>query len=158
MPELPDIVVYTEALTARIVGQPLVAIKLLNPFLLRTASPSVEAAVGKRVAGISRLGKRLIIALEGELFLVLHLMIAGRDRRPARSGEERARRMDVAIARRGGKRVPGRRHRVSPRVGGARQIPATVPGLWSAGAADRLCGERHGLLRALPGRRGSSRR
>src|SRR5438132_11640001 len=78
MPELPDIVVYTEALTARIVGQPLVAIKLLNPFLLRTASPSVEAAVGKRVAGISRLGKRIIIALDGELFLVLHLMIAGR--------------------------------------------------------------------------------
>jgi formamidopyrimidine-DNA glycosylase len=78
MPELPDIVVYTEALAARIVGRPLVAIRLLTPFLLRTASPSVEAAVGKRVLDIGRIGKRIVIALEGELFMVLHLMIAGR--------------------------------------------------------------------------------
>ena len=78
MPELPDIVVYAEALESRILGQPLAAIKLLNPFLLRTASPSVEAAAGKRVAAIGRLGKRIVIALEGDLFLVLHLMIAGR--------------------------------------------------------------------------------
>jgi formamidopyrimidine-DNA glycosylase len=78
MPELPDIVVYTEALASRIAGQPLTAIRLLNPFLLRTASPSVESAAGKRVTGISRLGKRIVIALEGDLFMVLHLMIAGR--------------------------------------------------------------------------------
>jgi formamidopyrimidine-DNA glycosylase len=78
MPELPDIVIYTEALAARIAGQPLSAIRLLNPFLLRTASPSVDSAVGKRVQGISRLGKRIVIEFEGDLHMVMHLMIAGR--------------------------------------------------------------------------------
>ena len=78
MPELPDIVVYSEALAARIVGQPLQAIKLLNPFLLRTATPPIGSAEGRKVIGLRRIGKRIVFALEGELFLVLHLMIAGR--------------------------------------------------------------------------------
>ena len=78
MPELPDIVLYTEALSARIAGQPLTGIRLLNPFLLRTALPPLDCTFGKRVTGISRIGKRIVIALEGDLFLVLHLMIAGR--------------------------------------------------------------------------------
>jgi formamidopyrimidine-DNA glycosylase len=78
MPELPDIVVYAEALARRIVGQPLTGIRLLNPFLLRTVVPSLDDAIGRQVVGIRRLGKRIAIELDNELFLVLHLMIAGR--------------------------------------------------------------------------------
>ena len=78
MPELPDIVVYIEALDARIVGQKLERIRLLNPFLLRTATPPIGAVEGKRVTSLRRIGKRIVIGLEGDLFLVLHLMIAGR--------------------------------------------------------------------------------
>jgi formamidopyrimidine-DNA glycosylase len=78
MPELPDIVAYTEALAERIVGQPLAGIRLLNPFLLRTATPPIDAAIGRHVVGIRRIGKRIVIELDNDLFLVLHLMIAGR--------------------------------------------------------------------------------
>src|SRR5258706_15539252 len=78
MPELPDITVYAEALASRIAGQPLAGIRLFKPFLLRTAVPPLESAFGKRVTGISRLGKRIVLELEGDLFLILHLMIAGR--------------------------------------------------------------------------------
>jgi len=78
MPELPDIVVYIEALDARIVGQRLERVKLLNPFLLRTADPPMSAVEGRRVIGVRRIGKRIVIALEGDMFLVLHLMVAGR--------------------------------------------------------------------------------
>lgn len=78
MPELPDIVVYIEALAARIAGQPLSGIRLFNPFLLRTAVPPFQSTFGKHVTGTSRLGKRIVLALEDELFLVLHLMVAGR--------------------------------------------------------------------------------
>ena len=78
MPELPDIVVYIEALDARIVGQKLERIRLLNPFLLRTADPPISAAEGRRVLDVRRMGKRIVIALEADLFLVLHLMVAGR--------------------------------------------------------------------------------
>ena len=78
MPELPDIVVYVESLEGRLLGRTLQQIRLLNPFLLRTATPPIAAAEGKKVVGIRRLGKRIVIALEGDLFLVLHLMVAGR--------------------------------------------------------------------------------
>ena len=78
MPELPDITVYLERLRTHIQGHTLRRIVLLNPFLLRTASPPIASAEGRKVAGLRRIGKRIVIALEGELFLVLHLMIAGR--------------------------------------------------------------------------------
>ena len=78
MPELPDITVYLEALEPRIAGQELEKIRLTSPFLLRSVDPPLNAALGRRVAGLRRIGKRIVIALEGELFLVLHLMIAGR--------------------------------------------------------------------------------
>ena len=78
VPELPDIIVYLEALAPRVVRQPLERIRIANPFLLRTARPPIESAHGRRVVGLQRLGKRIVVALEGELFLVLHLMIAGR--------------------------------------------------------------------------------
>ena len=78
MPELPDLEAYRHALAPRIVGQPVERVTLLHPFLLRTATPPIDAVVGRRVAGVRRLGKRIVLALEGELFLVVHLMIAGR--------------------------------------------------------------------------------
>ena len=78
MPELPDLTVYIESLERRIAGRRLVRIVLRNPFLLRTALPPIAAAEGRVVQGVGRLGKRIVIALEGELFLVVHLMIAGR--------------------------------------------------------------------------------
>jgi len=78
MPELPDVVVYVESLQRRILGQRLERIRVLSPFVLRTAVPPVTEAEGKRVGGVRRLGKRIVIALENDLFLVIHLMIAGR--------------------------------------------------------------------------------
>ena len=78
MPELPDIVVYIENLESRIQGRILERIRLLNPFVLRTAIPPISSAEGRKVLGLRRLGKRIVIGLEGDLFLVLHLMVAGR--------------------------------------------------------------------------------
>ena len=78
MPELPDLSVYLESLQSRIAGRNLLAIRLANPFLLRTAVPPIAAAEGRKVIALRRLGKRIVIALAGDLFLVLHLMIAGR--------------------------------------------------------------------------------
>lgn len=78
MPELPDISVYVEALAARVVGEPLERIELKTPFLLRTADPPIQAAAGREVVAVRRLGKRVVLALDGDLFLAIHLMIAGR--------------------------------------------------------------------------------
>jgi formamidopyrimidine-DNA glycosylase len=78
MPELPDIIVYIENLESRIQGRTLDRIRLLNPFVLRTAIPPISSAEGRKVLGLRRLGKRIAIRLEGDLFLVLHLMVAGR--------------------------------------------------------------------------------
>ena len=78
MPELPDIVVYVESLDRRIAGQRLDRVRLISPFVLRTVVPPLAAAEGRRVDTVRRLGKRIVICLEAELFLVLHLMIAGR--------------------------------------------------------------------------------
>ncbi|MBI2490641.1 MAG: formamidopyrimidine-DNA glycosylase [Candidatus Rokubacteria bacterium] len=78
MPELPDVVVYLAALDARIRGTRLERVRLGSPFVLRSVDPPLAEAAGRTVTGLRRLGKRLVIALEGGLFLVLHLMIAGR--------------------------------------------------------------------------------
>ncbi len=78
MPELPDISVYVERLAARAAGQVLRRLQLLNPFVLRTAVPPIGSSEGRRVLGVERLGKRVVLQLEGDLFLVIHLMIAGR--------------------------------------------------------------------------------
>jgi len=78
MPELPDITIYLEALEQRILHQRLEGIRLASPFLVRTAVPPIERALQKRVLALRRIGKRIAIGLEGELWLVLHLMIAGR--------------------------------------------------------------------------------
>jgi formamidopyrimidine-DNA glycosylase len=78
MPELPDVTIYVEALEQRIVGQRLERISIPSPFLLRTALPPIQTAQGKRVTEVRRIGKRIAIALEAQLWLVFHLMIAGR--------------------------------------------------------------------------------
>ena len=78
MPELPDIVVYIEALDARIRGQMLEKIRIVSPFLLRSVDPPPSSAEGKRVRELRRIGKRIAIGLEEDIWLVLHLMIAGR--------------------------------------------------------------------------------
>ena len=87
MPELPDVVVYLERLSAELSGAKLEGIRIRSPSLLRTADPPLDHAFGLRVECFERLGKRLVFGLENELFLVLHLMIAGRLRlRPAGAG------------------------------------------------------------------------
>jgi formamidopyrimidine-DNA glycosylase len=78
MPELPDIVVYIESLHPRVVGRPLLKVRLSSPFLLRSVDPPLVAAEGKTIRGLRRLGKRIVFELDDDLFLVLHLMIAGR--------------------------------------------------------------------------------
>ena len=78
MPELPDVVVYLEALEARIEGRVLEGVRLGSPFVLRSVDPPLSACAGRSVIGLRRLGKRIVIALDGELFLVIHLMVAGR--------------------------------------------------------------------------------
>lgn len=78
MPELPDISAYLDALESRILGKQLEQVRLLSPFLLRTADPPIAGAEGRRVEKLKRVGKRIAIGLEDEIWLVLHLMIAGR--------------------------------------------------------------------------------
>jgi formamidopyrimidine-DNA glycosylase len=78
MPELPDVEAYLAALRPRILGARLERVRLANPFVLRSVDPPLAEASGRTVTGLRRLGKRIVIALEGELFLVVHLMIAGR--------------------------------------------------------------------------------
>ena len=78
MPELPDITLYLEALSARIQGQQLLSIEIKNPFFLRSAEPPFALAHDRTVVSLHRVGKRIVIGLDGDLWLVLHLMIAGR--------------------------------------------------------------------------------
>jgi formamidopyrimidine-DNA glycosylase len=78
VPELPDVQVYVERLSAHLVGQRVTSVRLPKPFLVRTFEPPLASLVGQRVEGFSRIGKRIVIELEQDLFAVLHLMIAGR--------------------------------------------------------------------------------
>ena len=78
MPELPDIVVYIERLEARLIGTQLERIRLASPWVLRTFEPPVSVVDGKRVTGLRRIGKRIVLELEADLFVVIHLMVAGR--------------------------------------------------------------------------------
>jgi formamidopyrimidine-DNA glycosylase len=78
MPELPDTTVYLEALERRVLGHSLERVRVLSPFLLRTFKPPLEAAAGRKVVALRRLGKRIALGLEGDLWIVIHLMIAGR--------------------------------------------------------------------------------
>jgi len=78
MPELPDVTVYIDCLEPRILGKEIRGAHVLNPFVLRTVAPPLSSAVGRTVRSISRLGKRIVIGAEDELYIIIHLMIAGR--------------------------------------------------------------------------------
>ena len=78
MPELPDVTVYIEALTERVLNQPIQKIRIGSPFVLRSFEPPLSAAEGKKVLALRRVGKRIVFELEDDLFLIVHLMIAGR--------------------------------------------------------------------------------
>jgi formamidopyrimidine-DNA glycosylase len=80
VPELPDVTAYLEALQQHLMGERLRRLRLANPFVLRTVEPAPEALIGLQVTGFRRIGKRIVIELEGENFIVIHLMIAGRFR------------------------------------------------------------------------------
>src|SRR5260221_10340364 len=80
MPDLPDVMVYIEALQARLAGATMLKLRLANPFVLRTVEPVPQELVGKRVRSIERLGKRIVLGFDDDLFLIIHLMIAGRFR------------------------------------------------------------------------------
>ena len=96
MPELPDVVVYIEHLGTRLTGRTLTRLRLLNPFVLRSVNPPIASAEGKKVLRLRRIGKRIVFELEGGLFLVLHLMIAGRLRWLA-SGAKPPGRISLAV-------------------------------------------------------------
>ena len=78
MPELPDVELYLHALRQRVVGRELVGVRITSPFVLRSVDPAIGVVAGQRVTGVSRLGKRIVLELEDDLFVVIHLMIAGR--------------------------------------------------------------------------------
>ena len=97
MPELPDIEAYLFALRERIVGQTLQGIRLGSPFFLRTVNPSLSSAHGQRVVDLRRIGKRIAIGLENDVWLVIHLMIAGRLHWAAPNAKLQARRTLAAF-------------------------------------------------------------
>jgi formamidopyrimidine-DNA glycosylase len=78
MPELPDITVYIEALEARVLGKSMTGVRVVNPFVLRSVEPPIQTLVGVPITGFRRMGKRIVMEFEEDLFLVIHLMIAGR--------------------------------------------------------------------------------
>jgi formamidopyrimidine-DNA glycosylase len=78
VPELPDVTVYLDALAPRVMNETLERVRIANPFVLRSVDPPLSAVSGRRVTGLRRVGKRIVLELEGQLFLVIHLMIAGR--------------------------------------------------------------------------------
>ncbi|HET6702269.1 MAG TPA: DNA-formamidopyrimidine glycosylase family protein, partial [Gemmatimonadaceae bacterium] len=87
MPELPDILAYLQALTPRVVGQPIERARALSPFVVRTVDPQFSEIEGKQVRTLDRLGKRIVFVLDDELYLIVHLMIAGRLRWRPRDGK-----------------------------------------------------------------------
>jgi formamidopyrimidine-DNA glycosylase len=159
MPELPDLTVYREALEERISGQHLEKVLIASPFLLRTVEPPIASAQGRRATEVRRIGKRLAIGLEGELWLVLHLMIAGRlhwfeagvplARRPALARLQWSS-GTLTLTEAGSKRRASL-HLVQGEEALRRQDPGGIEILTSAPAefAERLRSENHTLKRAL---------
>jgi len=159
MPELPDITVYVERVRALLNGAVLQRVRVLNPFVLRTALPPIAEADGRRVVGAERLGKRVVLALEDGRFLVIHLMIAGRLRWIARGAKAPARIALAAFEFEGGTLVlteAGTTRRASLHfVEDRAALQAMDPGGIDATAIDlatfteRLKSENHTLKRAL---------
>jgi formamidopyrimidine-DNA glycosylase len=156
LPELPDLTVYLESLEPRIVNRRLLHVRLLNPFLLRTALPPIASAEGRRVESVGRLGKRIVIELEGGLYLVLHLMVAGRlrwDDKPPKRITLALFELDsgtLAFTEAGTKRraslhlVEGRAALEAMDPGGIEPFESSLQQFSS-----RLTGENHTLKRAL---------
>jgi formamidopyrimidine-DNA glycosylase len=159
MPELPDIAAYITALEPRVIGQPLERIRLNSPFLLRTAQPPISSLEGRIVRELRRIGKRIAIGVEGELWLVLHLMIAGRLHWKARGAKLAGRRMLAAFDFPSGSLVlteAGTRHRASLHVvEGDQGLRGVDPGGIEVFSADlaafraALTAENRTLKRAL---------
>ncbi len=159
MPELPDVVVYCEALAARIAGQVLARVDVVHPFVLRTAVPPIGAAEGRRVVGVRRLGKRIAIELDGSLFVVIHLMIAGRLRWLTGEAKPPARITLAVLHFASGRLVlteAGTRRRAAIHLiqGEDALVSMKAPGLEiadidEAAFAARLTAENHTLKRAL---------
>jgi formamidopyrimidine-DNA glycosylase len=159
VPELPDIVLYLEALASRVLNQPLECVRIGNPFLVRTPTPPVSDAEGRRAVGLHRIGKRIVFVLEGDLFLVLHLMIGGRlrwrDRGAAIPRKAGLAALDfptgTALLTEAGSRREASLHVIQ----GSRNLQALDPGgLEVLGStlsefAAQLRAERHTLKRAL---------
>jgi len=159
MPELPDLTVYVEALEQRIVGERLERVLIPSPFVLRTVAPPIESMYGRRVSEVRRIGKRIAIGLEGSLWLVLHLMVAGRlhwfDRDAPRGKRAVLARLDFAsgtltLTEAGTQRraslhvVEGEEALRSQDPGGIDVLASTL-----AQFAARLRSENHTLKRAL---------
>jgi formamidopyrimidine-DNA glycosylase len=159
MPELPDITLYIEALRERIHGRRLIRVAIISPFLLRTVEPEPARAQGLRVVALRRLGKRIAIGFEGDLWFVLHLMIAGRlqwlSERPQRTNRRAAALLEfesgTLVLTEAGTKKRASLHVVS----GAADLEAHDPGglnVTSAAPAefrDALLRENHTLKRAL---------
>ncbi|MBI5718633.1 MAG: formamidopyrimidine-DNA glycosylase [Burkholderiales bacterium] len=159
MPELPDVAVYVERAGERLVGQVLRRVRLLSPFVLRTAVPPIAETEGRKVIGVERLGKRIVLALEGERWLVIHLMIAGRLRWLAPGGKPPGRISLAAFEFDSGTLVlteAGSKRRAALHCVGTREALAAfdaggidVMAADSATFAERLRLENHTLKRAL---------
>jgi len=158
MPELPDITVYVESLAAKLAGATLQRVRVMNPFVLRSALPPIGSAEGRRVNGLERLGKRVVIALDGDLFLVIHLMITGRLQWLA-AGAKPAKSALLALEFDAGTLVlteAGTQRRASLHLlAGRDSLAAADPGGIEplatdlAAFAERLASENHTLKRAL---------
>ncbi len=159
MPELPDIAVYIEALEKRVLNQPLERVRIAHPFLLRTAEPPISAVAGRRARELRRLGKRIVFGLDNEMFLVLHLMIAGQLHWQEAGAKLAGRQSLAAFDFPSGSLVlteAGTKRRASLHiVEGAAALAAHDPGglevLETALPAfrERLLGDNHTLKRAL---------
>ncbi len=159
MPELPDVVLYLESLAPRVLNQPLEAIRIVNPFVLRSFAPPIGHAEQRKVTGLSRIGKRIVLELENGLFLVIHLMIAGRLRWRPPGGKPPGRPALAAFVFPTGTLVlteAGSKRRASLHLvegaeslamidrGGLEVLDADLPTF-----AERLRSERHTVKRAL---------
>ncbi len=159
MPELPDIAAYIHALEPRILGRPIDKIRLASPFLLRTAEPKIEEAEGRMVRELRRVAKRIAIGVEGEIWLVLHLMIAGRLHWRPRGRKLQGRGSLAAFDFPNGSLVlteAGTKHRASLYLlSGGRALESIDPGGIDVFASDldsfraRLTAENRTLKRAL---------
>jgi formamidopyrimidine-DNA glycosylase len=159
VPELPDIALYLHALTPRVINQPLERLRIGNPFIVRTIEPAVSAIEGRRVVGLRRIGKRIVLAMDGDYFVVIHLMVAGRlrwrDRGTAIPGKVGLAAFDfptgtAILTEQGAKRqasihlIAGAATLASLDPGGLEVLESTLPEF-----AERLTAENHTLKRAL---------